>query len=189
MTQALLIVDIQNDYFPGGAMELEGSPEAGARAAALLQAFRQRSLPVVYIRHVAARPGATFFLPGTKGSEIHDCVAPMAGETVFQKQYPNAFRETPLLEHLKGLRVTDLVVAGMMTHMCIDTTVRAAADLGFACLLAGNACATKTLSFGGAVVPAREVQAAFLAAINGTFAQVMTVEEIGAPFEMKEGRS
>lgn len=178
MTQSLLIVDIQNDYFPGGAMELEGSPEAGARAGGLLQAFRERALPVIHVRHLAARPGATFFLPGTRGSEIHACVAPGAGETVFQKHFPNAFRETPLLGHLKGAGVTDLVIAGMMTHLCIDATVRAAADLGFSCLLAGDACATKALSFDGTTVPAREVQAAFLAALNGTFAKVMTAEEI-----------
>lgn len=134
---------------------------------------------MVHIRHIAARPGATFFLPGTPGARIHKSAAPLDGETVFQKHNANAFRKTPLLEHLRGLGVTDLVVAGMMTHLCIDTTVRAAADLGFTCILAGDACATKALSFGDATVPARGVQTAFLAAINGTFARVMTAEEIG----------
>ena len=180
MIRALLIVDIQNDYFPGGAMELEGSPEAGARAGDLLHLFRERSLPVVHIRHIAAPPGATFFLPITPGARIHKCAAPLDGETVFQKHNPSAFRKTCLLEHLKGLGVTDLVVAGMMTHLCIDTTVRAAADLGFTCILAGDACATKALTFGDKTVPAAQVQAAFLSAIDGTFAKVTTVEEICA---------
>lgn len=177
MNQALLLVDIQNDYFPGGAMELVGSPEAGVQAGNLLRAFRKSGLPVIHIRHLAAKPGATFFLPNTRGVEIHASAAPQEGEAVFQKIYPNSFRETPLLADLRRLRVSDLVVAGMMTHMCIDTTVRAAADLGFQCLLAHDACATKALSFGGATVPAELVQAAFLAALNGSFAKVVSAAD------------
>lgn len=180
MTQALLIVDIQNDYFPGGAMALEGSEQAGERAGALLRAFRQKAKPVVHMQHVSARPGATFFLPNTRGVEIHASVAPAAGETVIQKSFPNSFRETRLLEHLRQLKVTELVIAGMMTQMCIDTTTRAAADLGFQCFLAHDACATRALSFGGTTVPAAQVQAAFLAALNGLFAKVQSAEQLCA---------
>jgi nicotinamidase-related amidase len=180
MPQALLFVDIQNDYFPGGAMELEGSPEAGLRAGKLLRVFRERSLPVVHIQHGSTRAGATFFLPGTPGMQFHASAAPLESETVFRKHFPNAFRETPLLEHLRTLGITELVIAGMMTHMCIDTTVRAAADLGFSCRLAGDACATKALAFCGETIPARQVHAAFLSAIHGTFAKVMKTEEICA---------
>jgi nicotinamidase-related amidase len=180
MNQALLIIDIQNDYFPGGAMELVGSPAAGAKAGKLLQAFRQKHFPVVHIQHVSTRPGATFFLPNTRGVEIHESVAPQAGETVLQKNFPNSFRGTPLLEHLRKLQITQLVIAGMMTQMCVDSTTRAATDLGFQCLLAHDACATKSLSFGGATVPAENVQAAFLAALNGLFAKVQSTEEICA---------
>ena len=178
MKQALLLIDIQNDYFPGGAMELAGSPEAAARAAALLAAFRRRSLPVIHVQHIAERPGATFFLPGTAGADLHPSVPPLPGEPVFRKHFPNAFRGTPLLAHLRGMEISDLVIAGMMTHMCIDTTTRAAADLGFQCRLAGDACATRALAFAGATVPAEQVQAAFLAALDGTFARVMTVAEL-----------
>lgn len=179
MNQALLIVDIQNDYFPGGAMELVGSTEAGLRAGRLLQVFRAKGLPVVYIQHVSTRKGATFFLPGTKGVEIHESVAPRAGEAVFQKHYPNSFRETPLLGHLRELGIDRLVVAGMMTQMCVDSTVRAAADLGFQCALAHDACATRALSFGGTTIPAESVQTAFLAALNGLFAKVESADELG----------
>jgi nicotinamidase-related amidase len=180
MTQALLLVDIQNDYFPGGAMELVGSLEAGARAGVLLQAFRLAGRPVLHIQHLATRPGATFFLPGTEGAELHASVAPAAGEPVIQKHFPNSFRETALLKHLRGLGITELTIAGMMTHMCIDTTVRAAFDLGFACRLAQDACATRDLRGAGEIVPAGQVQAAFLAALDGTFAQVLPVEVLCA---------
>lgn len=178
MTRALMLIDIQNDYFPGGRMELAGSSAAGIQAGKLLQAFRQKALPVIHIQHVATRPGAAFFLPDTDGVRIHASVAPLATETVFQKHYPNSFRDTPLLDYLREHAITQLVMAGMMTHMCIDTTVRAAADLGFPCMLAHDACATRALSFGGMTVPAEHVQAAFLAALQGLFATVLPVEEI-----------
>ena len=180
MTQALLLIDIQNDYFPGGAMELAGSPQAGIQAGKLLDAFRRKSLPVIHVQHISTRPGATFFLPDTPGVRIHESVAPLAGETVFQKHFPNSFRETPLLAHLQALGATQLVIAGMMTQMCIDTSTRAAADLGFQCVLAHDACATKALSFDGDTVSAANVQTAFLAALNGLFARVLPVDEICA---------
>jgi nicotinamidase-related amidase len=180
MTKALLLIDIQNDYFPGGAMELVNSSLAAVKAGKLLQAFRQRALPVIHIQHVSVRPGATFFLPDTVGVEIHESVAPASGETVFQKYYPNSFRDTPLLQHLRDRRISELVIAGMMTHMCVDSTTRAAADLGFQSILAHNACATRALSFGGAAVSAEDVQRAFIAALNGLFAKVLSAEEICA---------
>ena len=178
MSAALVIIDIQNDYFPGGAMELVGSPEAAEQAGRLLAAFRQRSLPVIHVQHISVRPGATFFLPGTPGVQIHDAVAPVVGETIFQKNFPNAFRQTPLLEHLRAGGITNLVIAGMMTHMCVDTSTRAAADLGFTCSLAQDACATRALAFNGVKVPAESVHAAYLAALNGAFAKVAPAKDL-----------
>ncbi|MGE5093615.1 MAG: cysteine hydrolase family protein [Betaproteobacteria bacterium] len=178
MATALLIIDIQNDYFPGGAMENVGAVEAAGRAAKLLAAFRDKSKPVIHVQHIATRAGATFFLPGTPGAEIHESVRPRAGEPVFQKHFPNSFRETDLLAHLRGNDISQLVIAGMMTHMCIDTTTRAAADLGFACFLAQDACATRALTFNGVQVPAQSVQAAYLAGLNGAFAKVQAADEL-----------
>ena len=180
MTTTLLLVDIQNDYFPGGAMEVVGAAAAADRAASLLTAFRQRSLPVIHVQHIAARPGATFFLPNTTGAEIHESVRPEPREAVIQKNFPNSFRETPLMEHLCRIDTSRLVIAGMMTHMCIDTTTRAAVDLGFQCSLASDACATRALTFNGVQVPAESVQIAYLAALNGLFAKVQSVNELCA---------
>lgn len=177
MSTALLIIDIQNDYFPGGRMELVGSDAASLRAKALLAAFRARGLTVVHVQHVSTRPGATFFLPDTEGVRIHANVAPATGETVVTKHFPNAFRETVLAEALRAHGIDALVIAGMMSHMCIDTSTRAAADAGFACTLAHDACATRDLAFGATTVPAAQVQAAFMAAMNGAFARVVTADE------------
>jgi len=178
MSAALLIVDIQNDYFPGGAMEVVGATAAAAQAAKLLALFREQGRPVIHMQHLSTRPGATFFLPGTPGAEIHAAVRPQGEERVFQKHFPNSFRDTSLLDHLRQEKVSALVIAGMMTHMCIDTTTRAAADLGFACALAHDACATRALAFNGVQVSAESVQAAYLAGLNGLFARVRPVSEL-----------
>lgn len=180
MTTALLVVDIQNDYFPGGAMELAGADQAGACANQVLDAFRKKALPIFHVQHISTHPGATFFLPGSPGAGIHPSARPHGAEPVFQKHYPNSFRETPLLDHLRRHGIDRLAIVGMMTHVCIDTTTRAAADLGFTCQLVGDACATRAQSFDGVTVPAESVQAAFLASLDGWFAKVLPARELCA---------
>jgi nicotinamidase-related amidase len=178
MNDALVLIDLQNDYFPGGSMELVGADAAVEQAALLLKAFRDKGRPVFHVQHIAKRPGATFFLPGTAGAEIHKAVQPGAGERVVVKHFPNALRETTLLEDLRSAGATKLTFAGMMTHMCVDTTVRAAADLGFACSLAEDGCATRALQFGAERVEADKVQLAYLAGLNGAFASVKPAREL-----------
>jgi nicotinamidase-related amidase len=168
----LLLIDLQNDYFPGGRAELAAPEAAVEQAAGLLAAFRAQALPVIHVQHVSIRPGATFFLPDTDGVRIHERVAPAPGEIVIEKHFPNAFRETTLREILDGYGSRELVVAGMMTHLCVDSTLRAAFDLGYTCTLAHDACATKDLRFGETVIPAGQVQASFLAAL-GMFARIV----------------
>lgn len=177
----LLLIDVQNDYFPGGAMELEGQDDAAANCARLLGEFRERGLPVIHIRHESIRPGSTFFLPGTKGAEIHTSVAPLPSESVITKNHPNAFRGTGLSMYLLPLHCERLVVAGMMSHMCIDTTVRAAFDLGFACTVIHDACATCALAFHGATIPAPQVHGSFMAALGQVFAQLDETESFLKP--------
>jgi nicotinamidase-related amidase len=178
MNTALLLIDLQNDYFPGGRNPLEGSPEAVRQARLLLEHFRSHGLPLVHIQHVSLSPEASFFLPGTPGVQIHPDVQPLPGETVFQKHHPNSFRDTPLLEHLRQQSIERLVICGMMTHMCVDATTRAACDFGFECQVAQDACATKTLNFAGQTVPAGQVHYAFLAALQAAYASVLPVAEI-----------
>jgi nicotinamidase-related amidase len=159
-------------------MTLVAPDAAAAKAAKLLAAFRGKKLPVFHVQHLSVRPGATFFLPNTKGAEIHETVRPLAGETLIQKNFPNAFRETKLLEQLRAAKIDKLVIAGMMTHMCVDTSTRAAADLGFACSLVHDACATKELAFNGTKVAAEQVQLSYMAGLNGAFAKVQSADEL-----------
>jgi nicotinamidase-related amidase len=175
---ALIIVDLQNDYFPGHSMELVGIEQASQNAAGILQHFRSSGWPVHHIRHISIHEGATFFLPGTQGSEIHSDMIPLEGESVIIKHFPNSFLGTELEKTLKVQSVKHLIICGAMSHMCIDATTRAAFDLGFGCIVAHDACATRDLDFLGKIIPAAQVHAAFMAALNGIYAQVISTEEI-----------
>jgi nicotinamidase-related amidase len=178
MHTALILVDIQNDYFAGGRMELIGMEAAGEKAGQLLVFFRDKRWPTFHIQHISDREGASFFLPGTKGAEIHAAVSPRAEDPVIQKHYPNSFRETPLLETLKSTGVESVVICGAMSHMCIDATTRAAADFGFRCTVVHDACATRNLDFGNKKILAEDVHSAFMAALGSAYAKVISCRDL-----------
>jgi len=177
MNKALLIIDIQNDYFPGGKMPLVDADKATENAKQILAHFRDHQLPIIHIQHISTRPSATFFLPGSVGIEIHDAVKPISGEIVIVKHYPNSFRETELLSHLQSENITDLVICGMMTQHCVDSTTRAAKDYGFNCIVIGDACATRDLVLNGQAILSAQVQLSFLAALNFFFASVHNTQQ------------
>jgi nicotinamidase-related amidase len=174
----LVLIDIQRDYFPGGSFPLVGPDEAAERAAALLEHFRASTLPVIHVRHESEGPDAGFLAAGTAGAEIDARVAPRAGESVIVKQHPNSFRDTGLRAELDRHAGADLVIAGMMTSMCVDATVRAASDFGYTVTVAADACAAPDLEYSGTHVPGAMVHAAYLAALGDAYAQVLPVDEI-----------
>jgi len=177
MKTALLVIDIQKDYFPGGKFPLVEPLAAAQKAYALLQCFREHGGHHVHIQHISLKPGATFFIKGDDGCDIHDSVAHFEGEPIVYKHYPNSFRETNLLELLKGWGVERVVLTGMMTHLCVDATTRAAADLGFKVIVAEDACATRDLKYGDTLISAEHVHKAFLAALK-SYGEVMKMEEV-----------
>ena len=172
MKEALLIIDVQNDYFAGGTNELGHPYEAERRIRELIADSRAVGRPVIYIQHFNP-PDDYFFLEGTKGAEISDRIRPEEGDKVIVKRYPNSFLETELDAYLKSLQVDTLIVCGMMTHMCVDTTVRAAMDYGYQVKLAADASATMDLNLNGAIIPAETVHKAFIAALDGVFAEIV----------------
>jgi nicotinamidase-related amidase len=173
-----MIVDLQNDYFTGGKMQLAGIEDAAENARTLLAEFRKTKLPVIHIQHISLAPNAFFFLPGTDGVKINDRVTPQEGEAVVVKHYPNSFRDTPLLEILRNVHIDNLVICGAMSHMCIDATTRAAFDLGFNCVVAEDACATRDLVFHQKIIKASEVHASFMAALSFPYAKVASIRDI-----------
>jgi len=177
MATALIIIDIQNDYFDKGSNPLSGSDEATKNARLILDDCRSRGLPIIHIQHLATRSTATFFLPNTIGADIYADVRPLDNEKVIVKNYPNSFRETELLEYLTFLNVSQLVICGMMTHMCVDATTRAAKDFGFECTIISDACATKDLEIDERHVKAADVQTSFLAALNYFYSTVKSTKQ------------
>jgi nicotinamidase-related amidase len=121
-----------------------------------------------------------FFVPGTEGAEIIPVVAPADGELVITKNYPNSFRETKLKQALDAEGIQDVVVVGAMSHMCIDATSRAAADLGYSTTIVEDACATRDLEFNGKTVPAAQVHAAYMSALAFAYGKVVTTDEVTA---------
>lgn len=177
MKTALLVIDIQKDYFPGGKNPLVNPLEAAKKAYELLQCFREHGGYHVHIQHISLEPDAAFFVKGSEGSDIHDSVAHFEGEPIVYKHYPNSFRETNLLEMLKSWGIERVVITGMMTHMCVDATARAAADFGFQVIVAEDACATRDLVHTNTTIPADLVHKSFLAALK-SYGKVMKMEEI-----------
>jgi len=176
--KALIIIDIQKDYFEGGAIELVNPVEASLNARKILDYFRENHLPIAHIQHVSANPEAMpIFVEGTKGFDIHENVKPLDGEKVFRKYFPNSFRGTGLLEYLKENEVTEVVITGMMTHMCVDATTRAAFDFEYKCTVIGDACASRDLEINGNTVKSADVHHAFLAALEFFYAEIKSTEE------------
>ena len=173
---ALIIVDIQNDYFPGGKFEQEGANDAADKVEKVIAEFRALEMPIIHIRHENLSDSGGFFLPGSEGAAIHDSVEPIAGEKVIVKNYPNSFRETNLEQELQSLGIQRVVITGMMTLMCIDATSRAASDLGFEVIVLSDACAARALEFDGVKVSATQVHAAFLAALQMFYADVKSTD-------------
>lgn len=177
MKTGLLLIDIQNDYFPGGKLELVGIERASQNAQRLLASFRERRRPTFHIQHIETESNAPFFVTGTPGVEIHASVKPMENELVIQKHFPNSFRQTVLLDELRTAGIEQVVICGAMSHMCVDATTRAAADYGFDCIVVHDACATRNLDFGRQTIAADEVQGSFMAALGSAYANVISTSE------------
>ncbi len=163
---ALILIDIQEFYFPGGSIPLVQPGQASENAAALLAYFREQQMLIVHVGH-EAKTGAGF----------HSLVKPRSGEKVFMKKEVNAFLDTGLDGFLKENGIGTLVFCGMQTHMCLEGAVRAAHDLGYACTVVADACATRDLAYGGKTVKAADVQASTLATLK-SYARVTTSGEI-----------
>ena len=171
----LLLVDIQNFYFPGGQIPLNGAEAAAKQAGHILKRFRRNGWAVFHVRHLSKKLAAS---PSKldREWEIHDVVTPLPGESVVVKHHVSSFRGTRLDELLKAAGIRHLIVAGMQTHMCLEAAVRAAADLGYRVTVVGDACATRDLEFEGTRVPAHMVHASTLATLKSGYANLITAE-------------
>ena len=159
---ALLIVDIQNFYFPGEKPGLVSAIPASLKAKEILESFREKKELVVQVRHKS-----------NKGFEIHKNVEPLSYEKGITKEEVNSFQGTDLLEYLKSNKISRLVIIGMQTQMCVEAAIRAGHDFGFECVVISDACATRDVKFNDKTVKAEDVQNAILATIiDGRYGKV-----------------
>ena len=175
--RALIIVDLQNDYFPGGKWTLTGVEAAAANTARLLQSARAAGHLVVHVRHESLSSDAPFFVPGSEGAAIAPQVINKEGEHVVLKHQINSFRDTDLKNILDTNGIEEVVIAGAMSHMCVDAITRASVDFGLKATVIHDAVATLDLEFGGLKVPAAYVHAAFMAALGFAYATMLSTHE------------
>ena len=167
----LVLIDCQNTYTQG-VMELEGVQAALDEAAALLDRARSAGIPIIHVQH-SDGPGSLYDIEGESGA-IVTRVAPRDGEAVVTKQYPNSFVQTDFDDKLKAVSAGNLVIAGFMTHMCVNSTARGAFNAGYAPTVVAAATATRSLpGVGGEPVTASTLQSASLAALSDLFAVVV----------------
>lgn len=152
---ALLLIDIQDFYFPGGVSALVEPEKAAKNAARLLEYFRKNKMEVIHVRHNS-----------NQGGNINDIVKPAGNEKIFSKDEVNCFVKTGLQEYLRTSGIDTLVICGMQTHMCVEAAVRAATDLGYKCILVHDACATKDLKFGNYIIKSIDVHNSTLATLK-----------------------
>lgn len=175
MKKALLIIDVQNFYFEEGPSRLYEPEKAARQIEKVLAHFRKTNQTVIHIQHIGKENmGKEANNPSLA---IHDSVAPIDGEIVIKKAYPSGFRETNLKEVLDELQVEELVIVGMMSHMCVDTTVRAASNYGYTITVLHDCCTTKSLIFQDITIEAVTVHKAFMASFEGFFAKVCGTQE------------
>ena len=168
---ALIMVDCQNTY-RHGIMQLTNVEAAILEAQKLLQMARDLNVPIIHIQHDAG-VGSPYDVTAQIG-QISAEVAPKNGENVITKNYPNAFIATPLEAQLKALGIENVVLAGFMTHMCINSTARGAFNLGFKPTVVASACATRSLvGANSKTIDAQTMHEAALAAVRDLFAVVV----------------
>jgi len=174
---ALIMIDCQNTY-RRGLMQLDGVENAIVEAKRLLEKARDLKIPVIHIQHDGGA-GSPYDVRAEIGM-ISSEVAPITGEAIITKNYPNSFIQTELDAQLKALGVTNIVLAGFMTHMCINSTAHGGFNLGYAPTIVASATATRALSQAdGSIVSAAAVHAVSLASTRDLYAVVVdSVEDL-----------
>jgi len=171
---ALVLIDFQGDYFDPAKLLLPDGRRAAGQAAQLVDAADAAGVKVFHMQHTAPSPASPLFAPGSAGWAFVEPVTPRPGHEVVAKTLPSSFVRTELDAKLRAAGVDTVVIAGLMTHMCVDATARDAVSNGYKVIVAADACATRDLPAGdGGTIAARDVHRATLAALGDRFADIM----------------
>lgn len=175
--QAILVIDLQNEYLSTGKLPLVGIEDASANAEKIIAHARKKNIQVIHVQHIFAHGEMPVFEPGSNGIEIQKTVAPINDEVIVVKNYVNSFLHTNLKQILDDNKIEDLVIIGAMSHMCVDAAVRAASDFGYKVKVIHDACATFDLEFNGLKVPAAYAHATLMAAFEFAYATVISTND------------
>lgn len=166
----LVMIDCQNTY-RAGIMQLTGVEDAIVECRKLLQMARNLNVPVFHVQHDAG-VGSPYDVRAEIGA-ISSEVAPVPGEPVITKNYPNAFVQTDLDQQLKAVGTRQIILAGFMTHMCINSTAHGGFNLGYAVTVVASATATRPLQAAdGKILTAQQVQDAAIASTRDLYAAI-----------------
>ncbi|CAI3960429.1 Nicotinamidase-related amidase (PncA) (PDB:1ILW) [Commensalibacter communis] len=174
----LMIIDLQNDYFPNGKFPLPNIESVSEQSKKILETARENSLPIIHIKHEWHSPEAPFFAHASEGSEINEIVKPLDNEHIVVKNYPNSFKETNVKSILDQHQCKNIIIIGAMAQMCVDATVRAGSDLGYDITVIHDAIAAQNSQFDNMNISAKEVHAVFMNALSLGYATVIDTKEI-----------
>lgn len=175
---ALVVIDMQKGFDAPGRPALNANPDVPALR--LLAAWRAKGGAVVVVRHDSVERGSAF-APASPGNTLREGFAPQAGEALVAKSVNSAFIGTDLDLRLRRMGAKTLVMLGMSTDMCVSTTARMGANLGYRVIVAADACAAYGQpGLDGAQIPAAQIHAVHLATLANEFAEVAGVGEIVA---------
>ena len=174
MSRALLVIDVQNEYFTG-ALPIT-HPDGHFEQILSAMDAAAGCVPTIVVQHHFPQPDKPFFQKGTPGWELHPEVSARPHDVLIEKTLPGSFTATPLESWLQAREVTTVTIAGYMTHMCCDTTARQAVHRGFAVEFLRDATGTLALSNEAGEVKAEELHRSILCAQQMLLSEVLDVQ-------------
>ncbi len=175
---AVIVIDIQNEYFPGGKMPIPDGMKALQNSKRIVEFAHKNGMPVFFVRHLGAADGP-LFAKDSRFAEFHKDLQPGKNDRVISKTTPSSFVGTDLQQQLDALGIKQLIVTGLMTHMCISSTARDAVPLGYSVIIPEDATATRDLAtWDNKVVDHKILQQSALAAVADVFAEIKTTDAV-----------
>ena len=175
---AVIVIDMQNEYFAGGKMPIPDGMQALNNSKRIVEFAHKNSMPVFFVRHLGAADGP-LFAAGSRFAEFHQDLQPGKNDRVIDKATPSAFVGTDLQKQLDGLGIKQLIVTGLMTHMCVSSTARDAVPLGYSVIIPEDATATRDLAtWNDNVVDHNVLHQAALAGVADVFAAIKTTDAV-----------
>lgn len=176
MKEALLVIDVQNEYFTG-KLPVTYPVESLENILRAMDWAHDGRVPVAVIQHTNMAPEAVTFRKGTPGWELHDEIKRRHADLIIEKTLPGSFTGTKLHEWLSEHAISSVTIAGYMTHMCCDTTAREAFHRNYAVTFLSDATGTLLVSNRAGTISAADLHLAVLVTQQQRFARVLTTSE------------